>query len=117
MSLCLNLYSGSLGKSMNAVEFAMPFKVCFCRQLVLLELSAPADKRARTKSPCFLEASRNIWKHYCKALASALRFCDFPNAIKNITLIPAAGGEKNSVTSSSKNVSPDAPRCWEYAAR
>lgn len=40
------------------------------------------------------------------------RFTDFPNATRNITLLPAASGEKNSVTSSSKNVSPDAPRCW-----
>ena len=29
---------------------------------------------------------------------------DFPNAIRNITLFPAAWGEKNSVTSSSKKV-------------
>ena len=40
------------------------------------------------------------------------RFTDFPNAIKNITLLPVAWGEKNSVTSSSKNVSPEAPRRW-----
>lgn len=40
------------------------------------------------------------------------RFADFPNAIRNITLLPAACGEKNSVTSSSKNVSPEAPSRW-----
>jgi hypothetical protein len=41
-----------------------------------------------------------------------LCFTDFPNAIKNITLLPAESGEKNSVTSSSKNVSPEAPSRW-----
>ncbi|MGZ8466215.1 MAG: hypothetical protein ACXWXT_11780 [Candidatus Binatia bacterium] len=41
-----------------------------------------------------------------------LRLTDFPRAIKNITLLPAAWGEKNSVTSSSKNVRPEAPRPW-----
>jgi len=40
------------------------------------------------------------------------RFADFPNASRNITLFPAAWGEKNSVTSSSKKVSPEAPRRW-----
>ncbi len=41
-----------------------------------------------------------------------VRLTDFPRAIKNITLLPAAWGEKNSVTSSSKNVRPEAPRPW-----
>jgi hypothetical protein len=39
-------------------------------------------------------------------------FTDLPKAIKNMTLLPAAWGEKNSVMSSSKKVSPEAPsRC------
>jgi len=42
----------------------------------------------------------------------SLCFTDFPSAIKNITLFPAAWGEKSSVTSSSKKVSPEAPRRW-----
>ena len=41
-----------------------------------------------------------------------VRLTDFPRAIRNITLLPAAWGEKNSVTSSSKNVSPEAPNAW-----
>ena len=41
-----------------------------------------------------------------------LRLTDFPRAIKNITLLPAAWGEKKSVTSSSKKVRPEAPRPW-----
>src|SRR5215472_13742737 len=40
----------------------------------------------------------------------SLRLADLPRASKNMTLLPAASGEKNSVTSSSKKVSPDAPR-------
>jgi len=35
-----------------------------------------------------------------------------PRATRNMTLFPAACGEKNSVTSSSKNVSPVAPKRW-----
>ena len=41
-----------------------------------------------------------------------LRLTDFPSAIKNITFLPAAWGEKKSVTSSSKNVRPEAPKPW-----
>src|SRR6266496_1020393 len=39
-----------------------------------------------------------------------VRLSGCPNAIKNITLLPCACGEKNFVTSSSKNVNPVAPR-------
>jgi hypothetical protein len=39
-------------------------------------------------------------------------FTDVPNAIKNMTLLPAACGEKKSVMSSLKKVSPEAPRRW-----
>lgn len=40
-----------------------------------------------------------------------------PNAMRNITLFPAACGEKKRITSSSKNVSPVAPIPTAYAAR
>src|SRR5262249_55818903 len=40
-----------------------------------------------------------------------------PHATRNITLFPAACGEKKRVTSSSKKVSPVAPRSTAYAAR
>ena len=40
-----------------------------------------------------------------------------PSALRNMTLLPAACGEKNAVTSSSKKVSPVAPRRSAYAAR
>ena len=41
----------------------------------------------------------------------------WPTAVRNNTLFPAACGEKNVVTSSSKNVKPVAPKCWAYAAK
>jgi len=44
-------------------------------------------------------------------------FIDFPRAIRNIVLLPCACGEKNLVTSSSKNVRPLAPRPSPYAPR
>ena len=40
-----------------------------------------------------------------------------PTAMRNITLLPSAWGEKKAVTSSSKNVSPVAPRPRANAAR
>ena len=46
------------------------------------------------------------------------RFGDrWPTALRNMTLLPAAWGEKNRVTSSSKNVSPVAPRPSAHAQR
>ncbi len=38
-------------------------------------------------------------------------------ATKNMTHLPSAWGEKNSVTSSSKKVSPVAPSLWAWAPR
>jgi hypothetical protein len=46
-----------------------------------------------------------------------LRFSGLPIASRKMALLSFACGEKNSVTSSSKKVSPVAPRCWAYAAR
>lgn len=40
------------------------------------------------------------------------RLAGFPRATRNMGLRPSASGEKNSVTSSSKNVRPVAPRRW-----
>src|SRR5206468_9375384 len=40
-----------------------------------------------------------------------------PSAVTKIASLPAACGEKNSTTSRSKNVSPEAPNRWAYAAR
>jgi hypothetical protein len=50
-------------------------------------------------------------------LLSSPRLNARPGVIRNITLLPALWGEKNAVTSSSKNVSPVAPSLSAYAAR
>jgi hypothetical protein len=46
-----------------------------------------------------------------------LRFSGLPIASRKIALLCFACGEKKLTTSSSKKVSPVAPRCWAYAAR
>ena len=46
-----------------------------------------------------------------------LRRARLPKAMRNMTLLPAAWGEKKLVTSSSKKVSPLAPTRWAYAPR
>lgn len=52
------------------------------------------------------------YRPYC-----GLRFRGLPIASKKMALLSFACGEKNLITSSSKKVSPVAPRCWAYAAR
>jgi hypothetical protein len=47
----------------------------------------------------------------------SLRFSGLPIASRKMALLSVACGEKKLITSSSKNVSPVAPRCWAYAAR
>ena len=55
-------------------------------------------------------------RSYCQSETHSQRGgtvrCLCPRAMRNITLRPAASGEKNSVTASSKNVSPVAPNLW-----
>jgi len=46
-----------------------------------------------------------------------LHFSGLPIASRKMALLSFACGEKNAITSSSKKVSPVAPRCWAYAAR
>ncbi len=46
-----------------------------------------------------------------------LRFSGLPIASRKMALLPFACGEKKLITSSSKKVSPVAPRLWAYAAR
>src|ERR1019366_7206802 len=53
-----------------------------------------------------------IQRPYC-----GLRFSGLPIARRKMATLPFACGEKKLITSSSKKVSPVAPRHWAYAAR
>src|SRR6266516_7428423 len=70
------------------------------------------SSRVRFDTDCFSTTMAQLILRCAELQGRVLfvRFSECPNAIKNITLLPSAWGEKNFVTSSSKNVNPVAPR-------
>jgi hypothetical protein len=65
----------------------------------------------RSRSP-FPKRRQFGSRRYCDS-----RFRGLPIASRKMALLSFACGEKKLTTSSSKKVSPVAPRCWAYAAR
>ena len=88
---------------------------CYCRV---------AKRRIPLETMSYPLTIGREWRTWCKPVCVVrfrigddpyyfgLRFSGLPIASKKMALFPFAWGEKNSMTSSSKKVSPVAPRCW-----